>query len=326
MGNGKNKQHKLKTQRIHSRRIRQRLGKEEEEEEEVVVVVVEESRLDYSSMSSSSTILPLTPPPPPTKAAAVLSGGVNYDKNVQSMQRLRHSMIGDDDLFDEFTASNAHNHSHQEQQQQPQQHDEAVLPESSHHDDAEQQRRNSSSNDKAAIKEKPGIPLLNSSKQMRGQRKKSPNYGDTAGATPSSCILAGLGQTMPAVILIGLFHLMIGIPFGVSYFPIGWASSSSSTSYENNINNNTYSSINATPAPMDEADGDDDGDDVSLLVGTFPLTSGKEALGIRMFLFATMIGQVVYVFRSGFVNPIGYVYVHYYTRTRHNNVVVVLHS
>jgi hypothetical protein len=30
--------------------------------------------------------------------------------------------------------------------------------------------------------------------------------------------------------LVALFHLMIGIPFGVSYFPIGWRSSSSSSS------------------------------------------------------------------------------------------------
>lgn len=30
---------------------------------------------------------------------------------------------------------------------------------------------------------------------------------------------------IPAVCLVALFHLMIGIPFGVSYFPIGWRSS-----------------------------------------------------------------------------------------------------
>lgn len=72
---------------------------------------------------------------------------------------------------------------------------------------------------------------------------------------------AVFGQ-VPAVVLIGMFHLMIGIPFGVSYFPISWS-------------------------------GDD-----------FPLP-GKEALGIRMFLFSTIVGQVVFTFKSGFVNPIG---------------------
>jgi hypothetical protein len=38
--------------------------------------------------------------------------------------------------------------------------------------------------------------------------------------------------------------------------------------------------------------------------GPFPLP-GKEALGIRMFLFSTIVGQLVYTFSSGFHNPIG---------------------
>lgn len=38
--------------------------------------------------------------------------------------------------------------------------------------------------------------------------------------------------------------------------------------------------------------------------GPFPLP-GKEALGIRMFLFSTMIGQIVFTFASKFHNPIG---------------------
>src|SRR5210317_2305731 len=31
---------------------------------------------------------------------------------------------------------------------------------------------------------------------------------------------------LPAIALVTLFHLMVGIPFGVSYFPVGWRSSS----------------------------------------------------------------------------------------------------
>jgi SulP family sulfate permease len=79
-----------------------------------------------------------------------------------------------------------------------------------------------------------------------------------------------LGQ-VPAVALIGMFHLMIGIPFGVSYFPVSWS-------------------------PLLE-EASDDG-------GPFPLP-GKEALGIRMFLFSTIVGQIVFTIFSDFPNPIG---------------------
>jgi SulP family sulfate permease len=68
-----------------------------------------------------------------------------------------------------------------------------------------------------------------------------------------------------------MFHLMIGIPFGVSYFPMYW-------------------SPNAEEATNE--------------AGPF-LLPGKEALGIRMFLFSTMVGQLVFTFYSGFANPIG---------------------
>lgn len=80
---------------------------------------------------------------------------------------------------------------------------------------------------------------------------------------------------IPAIALLGMFHLMIGIPFGVSYFPIGWSAAGST-----------------------EASTDD------LVRGTFPI-EGKEALGIRMFLFSTIIGQLMFVPFSGFANPIG---------------------
>lgn len=86
------------------------------------------------------------------------------------------------------------------------------------------------------------------------------------------CVSRVAGQ-IPAIILIGMFHLMIGIPFGVSYFPIGWRA------------------------------GDDDMSPVADgISGSFPLP-GKEALGIRMFLFSTIVGQLVFTLMSGFHSP-----------------------
>ena len=84
---------------------------------------------------------------------------------------------------------------------------------------------------------------------------------------------------------------MIGIPFGVSYFPIGWDSS-----HDTVIPDSTTTSDEDTMANIVDSD---DG-----IRGTFPL-SDKEAFGIRMFLFSTLIGQLVFTFRSGFDNPIG---------------------
>jgi SulP family sulfate permease len=91
------------------------------------------------------------------------------------------------------------------------------------------------------------------------------------------CMLAALGQ-VPAVALIAMFHLMIGIPFGVSYFPIGWREDGTGDLTESGTDDKVH--------------------------GAFPLP-GKESLGIRMFLFATMVGQVCYSLLSGFGGPIG---------------------
>jgi hypothetical protein len=91
-------------------------------------------------------------------------------------------------------------------------------------------------------------------------------------------ITRALGQ-IPAIALIGIFHLMIGVPFGVSYFPMQWTSSHGSGN----------------------GDATMDGD---LPEGNFPIP-GKEAFGIRLFLFSTMVGQIVFVVYSGFANPIG---------------------
>jgi len=91
-------------------------------------------------------------------------------------------------------------------------------------------------------------------------------------------IYKAAGQ-IPAIILIGMFHMMIGIPFGVSYFPIGWRATSTD----------------------DASQQDTDSEGVN---GPFPLP-GKEALGIRMFLFSTIVGQIIFTLMSGFKNPIG---------------------
>jgi sulfate permease, SulP family len=89
---------------------------------------------------------------------------------------------------------------------------------------------------------------------------------------------------IPAILLIGMFHLMIGIPFGVSYFPIGWREDTTTASGNNNQHKQMPS--------------EDD-----LIQGTFPILA-KEALGIRMFLFSTIVGQLVFTLSSGFRNPI----------------------
>ena len=73
---------------------------------------------------------------------------------------------------------------------------------------------------------------------------------------------------------------MIGIPFGASYFPVEWANSGSTVQ---------TSASDDTPA---------------IIQGEFPLP-GKEALGLRMFLFSTIMAQLAFTFASKFTNGIG---------------------
>lgn len=71
-------------------------------------------------------------------------------------------------------------------------------------------------------------------------------------------------QQIPAVLLVCLLNLMVSIPFGVAMFP---------------------------SMPTQGSDG------------TFPIP-GKEALGIRVFLFTTVVGQLVFTFISKFTSAI----------------------
>jgi SulP family sulfate permease len=82
-----------------------------------------------------------------------------------------------------------------------------------------------------------------------------------------------------AVAVICLLNIMIAVPFGASYFPVGWKAN----------------------GDEEQQTGEQDGDDVH---GMFPL-QGKQALGIRMFLFATVMGQLAFTFASKFTNPVG---------------------
>jgi SulP family sulfate permease len=82
-----------------------------------------------------------------------------------------------------------------------------------------------------------------------------------------------------SVAVISLLNIMIAIPFGASYFPVGWKANGAE----------------------EQQTGEQDEDDVH---GMFPL-QGKQALGIRMFLFATIMGQLAFTFASKFTNPVG---------------------
>jgi len=101
----------------------------------------------------------------------------------------------------------------------------------------------------------------------------------------SMTFIARALSQIPAIALIGIFHLMVGIPFGVSYFPMYWSS-------------------HPGDASATSTTGIDDDSSSFHEEGQFPI-QGKEALGIRMFLFSTFVGQVVFAYFSGFNNPIG---------------------
>lgn len=101
-------------------------------------------------------------------------------------------------------------------------------------------------------------------------RKDSEDGGNSSAKDWADALLS---QVMP-VLIVSVLNFMIGIPFGAAYFPVGWSS---------------------TPT----SGGDDD--DVH---GAFPLP-GKEALGIRMYLFSTAVAQGMFIYASKFDDCIG---------------------
>ncbi len=104
---------------------------------------------------------------------------------------------------------------------------------------------------------------------------ESKNFDST-----SPTLAAVILQQVTAVIVVALLNMMMAIPFGASYFPVGWRTEGEDSGAAD--------------------DGDDEGDDIQ---GVFPL-SGKQNIGLRMFLLATIIGQLVYTYKSKFANPV----------------------
>ena len=116
------------------------------------------------------------------------------------------------------------------------------------------------------------------SMQTNSEKIESTEPNDSRSSRSS--IAAVIVQQGSAVILIALLNMMMAIPFGASYFPVGWKA----LGEEDGIAN----------------DGDDESDGIQ---GVFPL-NGKQNIALRMFLLATMIGQLVYTYKSKFVNAI----------------------
>lgn len=85
-----------------------------------------------------------------------------------------------------------------------------------------------------------------------------------------------LGQ-IPAITIASLLNLMMAIPFGVAYFPIGWGGG------------------DERPAGQED----------ETVAGSFPLP-GKEQLGIRITLFSTIVGQIVLSSFSKFESLLAY--------------------
>lgn len=123
--------------------------------------------------------------------------------------------------------------------------------------------------------------LLQQFGDPKDESSKENTKRDTEDTLPTNrtreAVRNAIGQ-IPAILLIGMFHLMIGIPFGVSYFPVGWVS----TNEEGGRHLLEQQDVN----------------------GPFPLP-GKQAIGIRMFLFSTIMAQIVFTMTSKFQNPIG---------------------
>jgi sulfate permease, SulP family len=124
-------------------------------------------------------------------------------------------------------------------------------------------------------------------KQQQQQQQQQQRYSDNVMMENVQDYV----EQIPAILMSILLSLMVAVPFGVSYFPIGWT--------------NTPLPDNTSGSDESTGDGDTNGDNNNNVYGPFPLP-GKEALGIRMALFATLVGQVVLTLASNFDNPVAF--------------------
>lgn len=92
---------------------------------------------------------------------------------------------------------------------------------------------------------------------------------------------------IPAIIVTLMINFMTAIPFGVAYFPLGWSNDFVETT--------GTTGGNATAFDTETTDG--------IVAGPFPFP-GKEILGIRMFLFSCLTGQLVLWWCSNFTSPV----------------------
>ncbi|KAL7478904.1 hypothetical protein ACHAW6_004659 [Cyclotella cf. meneghiniana] len=110
------------------------------------------------------------------------------------------------------------------------------------------------------------------------------NWKVEGGPSLTKRICVKLASQLSAIAIISVLNFMIGIPFGASYFPVEWS---------NGVNSSSFS----TDSEEDDSTG-------SVAMQEFPLP-GKEALGLRMFLFSTMMAQLVLTFASKFTSGVG---------------------
>lgn len=104
------------------------------------------------------------------------------------------------------------------------------------------------------------------------------NNGTTAGDNPTSAAATNVVAEIPAIVVTLLINFMTAIPFGVAYFPLGWS---------NDFHHDDTTSTIST----------------STIAGPFPIP-GKEILGIRMYLFACITGQIALNLFSSFSSPV----------------------
>jgi Sulfate permease family len=148
-------------------------------------------------------------------------------------------------------------------------------------------RYTSSYGDESMSENRPLLPSLESATATAAPQVVSNTHASSKSTHSGGGALAMLStivQQVSAVAVVALLTMMISIPFGASYFPIGWRAEGIGVDGDTQATEVTPSEGNVS--------------------GSFPMP-GKQALGIRMFLFATLMGQLAFTFSSKFENPVG---------------------